>query len=334
MAETVAGTVPGKLMIAGEYAVLDGRHRALSVAVGRLVGWRLKTPESNPRIDVEAFDTTFSWVLGEKAPAGIASVVDDALRGAAGAGWPLTGSLRLKIAGQVDGVKFGLGTSAATVVATLRACRAGHVGSAAHDRTEAEAPEARALAGLAHAIHFAMQGGKGSGYDIGTIQAGGTVAYDASNRSAMPVSWPGELWALALFTGEAANTRTAIRKKPTGALRDGLGEASERLIDTWTTGDVASILRGLDRCQRAFDEAVQAGTMLPSKAVETTCGWIRERGGVARVSGAGGGDCVLAFGTGAALRDKLLTDWAARDGLCVHRLPEDIAPSTGAVRES
>ena len=307
-------SVPGKLMFGGEYAVLDGGCDALAVAVGELATGRLGAEDDAPTLDLRAFGERWRCPIAELPAAGIQGLLAGAFAAVAARGWPIRRNLELRFGGHHEGTKLGLGTSAAAVVAALRA---GLI-CAGHDL----APDT--FVATAHAVHHDLQGGKGSGYDIATIAAGGCVAWHAPSATLTRLSWPAGLHAAALFTGVAADTREAIEKPPTGARRAAMATAAVALRGAWVDGDVAAILAGLRGCQAAFDAAVTEQPALMSPALAGAMSFIRAHGGVARVSGAGGGDCVLAFSDDDAAMNALVQRWRAMGRLVVARLPADL----------
>lgn len=301
-------------MIAGEYAILHGRCRALAVAVGELARCVLGGPRTVPLLKVHAFGEVWRYPLTDLPDTGMQGVLRAVFRAADARGLGLRHDLELALSGHVGGVKVGLGTSAAAVVAALGAC----VRSAGAPLKPLE------FEALAQAIHHEVQGNKGSGYDIGTIAAGGCVAYDATTRTAEQLAWPPGLHGAALFTGVAADTRAAIDQPPTAACLGEMAAGAQLLETAWRGADIPSILAGLQACQRAFDAAAKDQPALMTDALRRALNTIADNGCVGRVSGAGGGDCTLAF-AGSESAITCLTDrWQAAGRHVVARLPADM----------
>lgn len=314
---TKRGSVAGKLMFAGEYAVLSGRCPALAAAVSELASWRLS--EGPATIELTAFDRTWSWSPDGTAPEGIGSLVQAALDGAATVGWRLNARLRLEIRGQVAGHKVGLGTSSAAVVAAVRAAAA-----SAH----VPPPEAE-IAAVAQRVHRASQGGRGSGYDVATLLAGGCIAYDRPTQSARPLAWPKQLFAAALFTGTSFRTTSAIRTPLPDSALDEIAAATAGVLVGWAAADEKAVIAAFERCEAAFDAAAKYRDGLLTDALRNARSRIRQAGCQPRISGAGGGDCVLAFADDPDRISALVRGWKDAGGLVVAELPRDISAAQG-----
>lgn len=136
-ADGVVARAPGKLYIAGEYAVVEPGHRAVLVAVNRFITVRI-TPCSPAggyagTISSRLYDTgSRSW--RHRPQDGLAEAVggdDDYVISAirvvealVAEGGGRLGSFNLGISSELDeadGRKLGLGSSAAVTVATVRA---------------------------------------------------------------------------------------------------------------------------------------------------------------------------------------------------------------------
>ena len=312
MAELAA--VPGKLMLAGEYAVLRPHGLALAVAVGQVARARLSPGE--PGVTVHAFDQTFALAANQHEATGLPGFAARAL------GWlaeyhglRLKRHLTLEVAGAVGGAKVGLGTSAAVTVATLRAVLQG---------AQVVWP-ADQVADAARQIHGAGQGA-GSGYDVTAIAFGGCVAYARTPDRAHRMAWPAGLHGLALFSGAPALTQAALERVPIAdAHLDAIDRAARQLLAVWQ-GAPAAILAALQACDAAFLQAATADPGLVPPHVASVRARIAAHGCVARASGAGGGDCVLAFAADAVALASLAADWRAGGGHVVASLPQDIAP--------
>jgi len=318
-----AGTVPGKLMIAGEYAVLAPDGCCLAVAVGQLARWRLAQPAGEAILTLQAFDKTWQWpvaaLLQGQLPQGLGSFAAGALRAAAER-WPATlplPSMDLQVAGSVGGAKLGLGTSAAVTVAVLSAWAA-----AQHQLTEPAD-----LAALGRQVHHTLQNGQGSGYDVTTQAMGGVVAYRRSPDRAEPLGWPTGLYGLALYTGEPAATQKHLDgQQPGAAALAAIAVAARKLLADWSSAGPAQLLSQIADCERAFDLAAADAPHLLPASVQTVRQQIAAAGCVARTSGAGGGDCVWAFATDPATLQALANAWTAASKLVVARVPQDLQP--------
>lgn len=314
----VLPSTPGKLMIAGEYAVLRDGGACLSVAVGDLVRAHLAPASGEPTLHLTAFGQTTSiqrpWLpcsgLGAFAAAVLAFLEQRH-------GVTPRHDVHMQAQGAVGGAKVGLGTSAAVTIATLRAVLA----SAERTWTADD------IAACARAIHLQAQGERGSGYDVTTIAMGGTIAYRRSPDRAEALAWPQQLWGAALFSGQPAPTAATLAR---GEIADealgAIAGAAADLLAIWPAADAGRLLAAISACEAAFGEATRSAPWLWTPQLTTLHRAIAATGCVARTSGAGAGDCVLAFADDPARIARVVADWKAQGGVAVARLPADVAP--------
>jgi len=324
MADTLPPT-PGKLMIAGEYAVLREGGACLAVAVGELVHARLAGISARPAIRLTAFGQTALMqlpvaALAAQSIAGLGRFVVSALAFLESQhGLTLMRDLDLRASGTVGGTKVGLGTSAAVTIATVRAVLASQPGG--------EVWSSGAVASCARAIHLQAQGELGSGYDVTTIAYGGAVAYRRSPDRGECLPWPRDLAAAALYCGEPAPTAaTLARGAISGQDLDRIQAAAQALLEDWPRAAAPDLLRGIKACESAFQRAAQTATWLWTPPMAALHQVLRAAGCVARTSGAGAGDCVLALSDDPDCVAKAAVAWQTRGGSAVARLPDDLGP--------
>ncbi len=286
----VAARAPGKLVVLGEYAVLDGAP-ALVVAVDRYARatiapsatdrCRLTThaPEKNER----------SFSLSEPSGATLIDVVTAAAPAARP--WCATVDSRSFFGA---GMKLGLGSSAAVLCAFAGAWAAARGGPA---------PQVAELI----ALHRAFQGGRGSGLDVAASYVGGAIEYRAVS-STMPrissVRLPNSVGFAGIFAGRSASTPELVGRYRTWlAANPGPGRALVRRLGATAEAGCAAV-SGDDAA--AFVEAVaeyggalqNLGVAIGAEIVTAEhrrIGEHAQRYGVAyKVSGAGGGDLGLA----------------------------------------
>lgn len=301
--------VPGKLMLAGEYAVLQPGGVAVAMAVGQLVQVR---PGTATAPQLFAFGRCWP-VLAEST--GLAQMAWRAGQEAQRR-WGLDPdvAVELRVAGQLDGRKVGLGTSAAVTVAMLRAV------AAVHEKAVSDAE----IAELARAAHATGQGG-GSGYDVTAIAHGGVIGYHRSPDRAEPLAWPEGLAMAALFTGEAAPTADALaRRQQLDPHLAAIHRAAAEFFAAWKNGQIQEILDALHRCERQIELAAATAPGLLTDAVWAVKRHCAGHGVVARTSGAGGGDCVLAAGSPAQVA-TVQEAWQKQGGAVVAVLPAELA---------
>lgn len=311
----IEASSPGKLMLVGEYAVLDGAP-ALVMAIDRRVHvriepacagrGRLSAPQLGIRqaaMRIEAgllqCDGTEACVLGltgrlipailgelGRGPDDIAAIdieIDSAALFESDAGRP---------------VKLGLGSSAAVCAALAVALSdwfEGSVGSAqAGERLARWLP-----------VYRGALGARASGADLAAAFFGRFCRFRSTGRGAecRPVDWPGNLYWRAVWTRHAAQTTDFVgafdawkRSDPAGA-----GEVVARLNEVATRAsagadDGAELLRAC----RAYADAVAAlgeamGVEIMTAAHRRLAELGRQCGVVYKSCGAGGGDLGIAL---------------------------------------
>jgi phosphomevalonate kinase len=310
-----SGTVAGKLMFGGEYAIVTGHAPAVAVAAGHLVSWRL-VDDSPATLTMTAFDKTASHPLVAIEGEGLWGLARQVIRHLMAQGWQPRQGVVLEVGGHVGGRKLGLGTSAALTIALLRA--------AAADRGETVMAAALVEQGLAS--HGAAQGGRGSGYDIATLAHGGLIGYRQPPPVVEALAWPEGLQAAALWTGRPADTAKALLRgvQQDGAGMAAVGQAAAALLAAFQDGSMPSVLDALANCERAFtDLSARHRHLIPEQA-RILSELILRGGGICRTSGAGGGDCMIAFADDPGVIDGIVSRWRAAGGVFVARMPADI----------
>ncbi|GLQ49087.1 phosphomevalonate kinase [Dyella flava] len=224
----LTASAPGKLVLLGEYAVLEGAP-ALVLAVNRRAHVRIEV-RSDGVCDVHAPDLGVSgarmtveggalrWRCDDVAAAKLSLVehvwqglVREGLAPEAGEGF----SLHLDTSGffHVDGAsraKLGLGSSAALTVALASALAAfaGHA-DVLSDRTQW-------LRRLLH-MHGGWQGGRGSGVDVAASVAGGLIRYQLAGQAReptfAPLPWPMTgVHCLFVWSGQSVSTNDFLQR--------------------------------------------------------------------------------------------------------------------------
>lgn len=349
----ITRTAPGKLFVAGEYAVLRPAHPAVLVAVDRYVtvtideshteGATLTSDLSEGRlrcsreagrlVPVAGADRQhFDYVLAA------ARVVERLLIETGGK----PRSFTLTVTGRplTDGGrhKLGLGSSAAVTVGTVSAL----------------AEFYRLRVGLMQRYRLAMLATvtvnpDGSGGDIAAATWGGYIAYRSPDRSpirefvtadavsaALQANWPGlsvqpiappqRTRLLVGWTGTPASTPalTASIRNSHQDIDDpsffiGSCTTVQRLVTSLTKDDVLGTQREI-RTSRLllYTLAENAGLGLRTTRLDALCNAAERAGAAAKPSGAGGGDC------GIAVVDHAHPEQAAE--IAEHWLAADIRP--------
>lgn len=273
--QRVIATAPGKLILSGEYAVLDGAP-ALVVAIDRRVTARLGAPiarGSMPFLDAVADELARRY--GADHPS-----IERASRIAVDSAALYEG-----------GEKLGLGSSAAVTVAAV-----------ALALDSADRDEILAIALAAHAAAQGQRGARGSGADIAAAVYGGAIVFEAGRVERRV--WPAAVALVPFFTGRTADTAKLVESVVTArAARPGpvevtlaaIGDASRKLL-SMLEGDAATIVAAFDRAAWATDQlASETGIELVPACVPTARTALRRLGGTAKTTGAGGGDVGVAI---------------------------------------
>lgn len=289
-------TAPGKLILTGEYAVLDGAPSIVIAVDRRAVARQTATPHgSSP------------FLLA----------VADEIAARRGASDPATrAALEITVDSQAfydKLTKLGLGSSAAVTVAAT-ALALGTV-----DREQV-----LAVALAAHARAQGPRGSRGSGADIAASVYGGTLVFtrtdavDAlgSARQAPDAAppcrierrrWPASVTILPFFTGAAADTAELVARVQ--AARDtnrvaveaalaAIGDASRAACAALVApADVAAValIGALALAGDAMDRLALATAIdLVPTCVSAARAAMASLGGTAKTTGAGGGDIGVA----------------------------------------
>lgn len=345
---------PGKLYIAGEYAVVETGFPALLVAVDRYVTVQVSPAEDTGRITsdqnagsrlewyrqgdgagsmvIEPDQAPFDFVLAA------VGIVEEA---AVGLGVPLP-VYNLDITSELDddsGRKFGLGSSAAVTVATVR-------GLCTHYRLNLTRMEQLKLAFLAT---IEVQS-SGSGGDVAASMFGGWIVYTSFDRDwvrearrttplaeLLRCDWPGlsvrrvvppdHLKLIVGWTGSPASTSRLVSgvqsRKRNGGVDGGLDypkflaesqHCVNALVDALDGDDTPGILSGIRRNRALLRELGEhTGTTIETPILRRLIETAEDHGGAAKTSGAGGGDCGIVLISEDADIDGLLAVWERAD---------------------
>ena len=285
----VSTSAPGKVVIAGEYAVLDGAP-AICMAVNRRAHVSITTSDNDhhsvlaPGFSESAGRFTavgnrIEWLAGADEFSLLEAVWQEAAP---------TVSENLTIVldsndfiDPASSVKLGIGSSAALTVALI----------AAFDKiTDDDINVLRA----ATDAHRRFQQGSGSGVDIACSLAGGLVEYRMGGESASSLTWPNGLAYALLWSGVAASTDEKLNqlaRTGAGQARAELVIASARVAASWREGNPIEILQQLrdyTKTLRKFDVDHRLGIFDAGHAELADAA--ASAGLVYKPCGAGGGD--------------------------------------------
>lgn len=254
---TVVREVPGKVVLLGEYAVVDGAP-ALVAAVDR--GVRCEAwPDQDLIIETPGSNDTF---------------VRPALRAAGARGrfvfspWNPPEGTREKV---------GLGSSAAATVAAIEAAWA---------LAGRELPAADVFP-LARRVHHEVQG-SGSGIDVAASTLGGLLRY----RPDQPESVQAPTMELVVvWSGASAKTGPRVERYRAWSDRVAFVRESTVLVDAFSADPITAMRAARRLLERM---AASAGLAYRTPALDRIADLAESHGGAGKPSGAGGGDIAVA----------------------------------------
>lgn len=308
-------SAPGKLVLVGEYAVLDGA-RAIAASIGVRARAQVVAIPGDESVFIDTSngrawyfactDDGLRWVGDDPAANGtILSAVCAEIARRPGA---LESASAFRVSMHTEAffnriggawTKLGLGSSAAVLVALVGALS-----------TELQLRLSQdALLALCHAAHCRFQGGRGSGLDVAAAINGGVICARAGSASgpveASPCGWPDGMSILPIWSGVGASTRELLVRfdRYRGENPDEyrrhlvrLKARSEQACAAWAEGSAGDCLTAValyDEALRAFDHA--AGIGIVTAVHEDIRRLVEGQGAVYKTSGAGGGDFGLAL---------------------------------------
>lgn len=265
---------PGKLFLSGEYAVLQGAP-AVACAVGRHVEASFLSAAAAEDPEAGRWRRAAREILRrhglDPAPAGRPLEID---------------SRPLYSAG---GIKLGFGSSAAVAVAVTGLLLA----------EQHRSPAAAGRLRIADELHRALQGPGGSGVDVAASLHGGVIA--AQGGRVESLRWPAGLYCEVIFTGRPADTaraigrfREALHAGEGAAVRE-LCAAADAVRHAWNRSPEAILaaVQEYAAAWRELDRSARLGVF--SREHRRLEKLARAADCVYKPSGAGGGDCGLAF---------------------------------------
>lgn len=318
-------------MVAGEFAVLEPYHQLLVMAVDRFVYATIKKSEEN-LLTLQNFNFKHvKWQYSENGQVHLD--VDDKRTRFVKEAMSVTGQFlreknyplepfSLTINSELDdrsGKKYGLGSSAAVVTATV---------SAILKLFYINDPSPELIFKLASIAHVKTQG-NGSGADVAASTYRGVVHYtsfqaewlknEIENTKTLsdliekewtyltiqPILFPEDIRIRIGWTGTPASTYNLVER--VSLLKTNNPNQYEQFLSDSKIA-VESILKGIkEKKLDLFLEGIRknrrclsqlgknANTEIETPLLKTLCNIAEELGGAAKPSGAGGGDCGIAF---------------------------------------
>ncbi|AXI11062.1 phosphomevalonate kinase [Oceanobacillus zhaokaii] len=336
--------VPGKLMIAGEFAVLEPYHNLAVLAVDRFVYAKIEGDYENrlTLLDFQLENLAFDFInnkvniaINDRRTRFVGDAMTIALTYLKEQGLNPE-PFHLSIKSELDdesGVKYGLGSSAAVVTSVVTAILTKFL---------AAKPAEELIFKLAAISHVETQG-NGSGADVAASSYGGLLRYAsfqaewlhseyiASNSisdlvakewryfSVKPMKLPQNIHFCVGWTGKPASTAKlvdVIRQLKSDNLEqyEKFLHDSEAAVGTFFKGmeeeSVADLLEGVKANRQALATVGKhANAPIETPLLATLCNLAEQFGGAGKPSGAGGGDCGIAFMPSREQATELMRAW-------------------------
>jgi len=335
--------VPGKLMIAGEFSVLEPYQKLAVMAVDRFVYATIQKTPSNTLV-LKDFNIDTSWEFN-----GSSVVVESDNPRINFVQEAMTTTLTylkehdieispfsLTVKSELDdesGKKYGLGSSAAVVTSIVASML---------NYFLPIKPADMLIFKLAAISHVKTQG-NGSGADIAAATYGGVLEYSSfqaewlleeiKNDKSLtdlvekkwtylkinPITIPKELELCIGWTGNPASTSNLVNKVLKLKENDPSKfktfiHHSERAVQDFLKGmetnDIPLLFKGIKTNRQALAKVGQrANVRLETPLLKTLSDLAERYGGVGKQSGAGGGDCGIAFMPSKEKNEQLKQAW-------------------------
>lgn len=344
---TITSKAPGKLFIAGEYAVVEPGHGAIVAAVSRFLTVTIDetssvgilTSTQNPDVIVEWTREGDQFCTKGDHPY---RLVEEAILVAEQyvreCGTATNALYSLAITSELDdakrGIKYGLGSSGAVVVATIQAILDFY-----------KTPHTPLLVYKLSVLTNLRLSQRGSFGDIAASAFRGMVYYTSPDRSELLVklqsqtikeicdtNWKDltierlpeipDFTLLVGWTGQVAITDSLIqatekkRKVATDSAfyKGFLGKSHaivQGLQSAWNKQNIPALQEGI-RANRALlnEFAREMQLEIETPALQTLCDLAEQVGACAKTSGAGGGDCGICFTKNETERKQIEKQWA------------------------
>ena len=313
----IHASAPGKLMIAGEWAVLESGNICIVAAINRPCHAQIKESDqiillldhlNNQEIKGEyknghllldkyqqktifirsAIETTYQY-LGSKKPFKLKTFGEDL---------------------RINNKKIGFGSSAASIVAIITALL---------EFNEYDVNK-KLIYKLASLAHYFAQGKSGSGFDIAASTFGGVLSYQRFDpqwldqqikrgltiQDVVDKDWdklmiknlviPQDLHLLVAWTKKSASTRMMIKKVIKTDQYVSINNLVKNLIYAWENVDRVTIFDLIRKNEEYLRQLGEANSLvIETKELKQLAELANLAGGAGKLSGAGGGDCGIAL---------------------------------------
>lgn len=285
----VIASAPGKVVLCGEYAVLDGAP-AVCLAVNRRAKVRIDRADTDwNRVLAPGYSSIEGrFISRDKSPEWLQGEDEFKLLDAAWRRFGRPGQRGLSIEldtrsffDAASGEKIGLGSSAALTVALVAAL------------TELDGVLARAID-----VHRTFQHGAGSGVDIAAAVSGGLIEYRMERSKVSTLDWPDGLSCRLVWTGVPASTGSRLDRLEQVGQRPSrrvLADAAARMAAAWhsastVVADFPQYIEALRRFSDDYDLGIfDAGHERLAAEADAA-------GLIYKPCGAGGGDVGMLLG--------------------------------------
>ena len=344
---TITSKAPGKLFIAGEYAVVEPGHGAIVAAVSRYLTVTIdKATNVGTLISTQNPDVVVEWTRknelfhakGDHPYKLVEEAILVAEQYVRESGKATDALYSLSITSELDdakrGIKYGLGSSGAVVVATIQAVLDFY-----------ETPRTPLLVYKLSVLTNLRLSQRGSFGDIAASSFGGMVYYTSPDRNGLleqlqtksikelcDAEWKDltiehlpeipNFTLLVGWTGQVSITDSLIqateekRKVATDSAfyKEFLKKSHaivEDLQSAWNNQDIPALQEGIRANRALLNEFAQVMQLeIETPALQTLCNLAEKVGACAKTSGAGGGDCGICFTQNETQRQQIETQWA------------------------
>lgn len=335
---------PGKLMIAGEFAVLEEYHKLVVMAVDRFVYATLEQKDEN-RLSLRNLNlNNMEWTVENnkltiKTDDQRVRFVEDAMTVVytyLKEKKVQLSTFHLAVHSELDdrsGRKYGLGSSAAVVTSVVTAIL---------KKFLSEEPSPKLIFKLAAIAHVKTQG-SGSGADVAASSYGGWLEYASFQAdwllkkynatstlselveknwpyfSVSPIKLPDHIYVCIGWTGNPASTAKLVKelrklKIDSNLLYEQFLSDSKTAVTSFLKGirtkNPLLIIEGVKQNRRALATVGEnANVDIETPLLKTLCDLAEQYGGAGKPSGAGGGDCGIAFMPSKEKAQQLTKAW-------------------------